>query len=90
MRPCQNRRKIARQVVEGVIHCAVVLSIAAIRCEKKSRVLLPATLRATKNPRNDPCYTVQFSATCLAMALRDKLLRKLHSVTGPLLQFPSF
>ena len=34
MRPCLNCRKIARQVAGGVIHCEMVLSIAAIRCEK--------------------------------------------------------
>ena len=69
--------KIARQVAGGVIHCAMVLSIAAIRCEKLSWVLLRATLCATKKLRDNPCYTVQFSSNLSRNGIARQVAEKI-------------
>ena len=52
----------------------MVLSIAAI----------VQRIAQQKNCETTHVTLCNSPATCLAIALRDKLLRKLHSVTGPL------
>ena len=44
--------KIARKVAEGVIHCAMALQVATMRCEKQTQVLLRVTLLEMKKLRD--------------------------------------
>ena len=79
----RNCRKIARKVAERVIHCAVVFSVDTIRFESRAKFYSLQRF-AQQQKREDNHVTLCNSpATCLVTALRDKLLRKLRSVTGP-------
>ena len=49
--------KIASKVAEEVIHCAMALQVAVMRCEKYPQVLLRATLCGTKKLRDNRCVT---------------------------------
>ena len=59
--------------------CELLKSVA----KSKVEFYFVQTLHTTQKLRDNPCYTVQISGNFLATASRDKLLRKLRSVTGP-------
>ena len=78
--------KIARKVAGVVIHCAVVCSVAVVHCNKVLRAefyFVQSLVQQKKTYEATQVTLCNSVATCLTMALGDKLLRKLRSVRGP-------
>ena len=66
--------------------CQLLQSVAKSRAE----FYFVQRLAQQKNCETTHVTLCNSPATCLATALRDKLLRKLHSVTGPLVLGTAF
>ena len=81
-------KKIARQITPSMLHAATLKIIAAIVAKSRTQFcfvqrliqVVPKKFRTLQSM----LHGTMNHATCLAMALQDKLHEKLHRVTGPL------
>ena len=84
MRPFKTTVKLRDKLLEGLYTvqwcCQLLQSVAKSRAE----FYFVQRFAQQKNCETNHVTLCNSPATCLAMVLRDKLLRKLRSVTGPL------
>ena len=85
-------QNIGAQVAGKMLHCIIPEKFVATLCEALQKVELNSTFRngffnlsLNVFGRYKALHWAMFRATCLALALRDKLLEKLHRLTAPLI-----
>ena len=74
---------IASQVAAQMLHCAVLKEFVATVAESRTQFYFPQRFLQLISQRFWPLQGMLHWASCLAMALRDKLHEQLHSVTAP-------
>ena len=78
---------VATQVARQMLHSAMLKRFVTTVTESRNRFYFPQRFLQLVSPRFWPLqgmlYWVMIPVTYLATALRDKLHKKLHSVTAP-------